>query len=235
MDRSTILIVGAAGDVGRGIVTAALESGRRVAAAGRDISKLNNLKEEHGDALFSIIAGDIGSKAGAEQLWNAACAEAGQIDEVVISVNAQIRPAPLADWDTHELAEVHSANVLTHFNAAEVFLSRLPDHGMLIGIGGGTADFIMPMMAPASMAQAALRMLYRGLAKERKGSADLRELMIVSMVAGHSNREIAKDDWVRDVEIGRHVCAILDNPEVFPKPILQLRSREQAGMPDSND
>ena len=44
-----------------------------------------------------------------------------------------------------------------------------------------TADFIFPQMAHVSMTQAAVRMLYRGLAKERTG-AQLRELMIVSMV-----------------------------------------------------
>ena len=83
-----------------------------------------------------------------------------------------------------------------------------------------------------SMSQAALRMMYRGLAKERVEGAKLRELMIVSMVAGRSNREEAPEEWITDREVGLHVCAILDEPERFPGPVLQLRSRSQVGQPD---
>jgi NAD(P)-dependent dehydrogenase (short-subunit alcohol dehydrogenase family) len=132
-----------------------------------------------------------------------------------------------------QLEATLSANLLTHFAATRTFLPRLPETGMLIGIGGGTADFIFPGMVPMSMSQAALRMLYRGLDKERKGGAQLRELMIVSMVAGDSNRESARPEWVTDLDVGRHVCAMLDAPECFPKPIQMLRSREQVGHPEA--
>jgi hypothetical protein len=82
------------------------------------------------------------------------------------------------------------------------------------------------------MAQAAQRMLYRGLAKERKAGAQVRELMIVAMVAGRSDRDAAPPDGVTDLDVGRHVCAILDAPERFARPILHLRSREQVGQPE---
>jgi hypothetical protein len=59
--------------------------------------------------------------------------------------------------------------------------------------------------------------------------AEIRELMIVSMVNGESSRQHAKPEWLSDIEIGRHVCAILDAPANFPGPILQLKSREQVG------
>jgi hypothetical protein len=103
---------------------------------------------------------------------------------------------------------------------------------MLIGIGGGTADFILPGLAPMSMAQAALRMLYRGLAKERRGGAQLCELMVVSMIAGVSNRASAPPEWLTAEEVGRHVCTILAAPDSFAGPVLQLRSREQVGQPE---
>ena len=53
------------------------------------------------------------------------------------------------------------------------------------------------------------------------------------MVAGDSNRDTAQPEWVSDSEVGQHICAILDAPEDFPKPILHLRSREQAGLPEA--
>ncbi len=235
MGRGTLLVAGAAGDVGQGIVAEALTSGRQVVAAGRDADKLERLKARHGGAALACVAGDIATEAGAEQLWSDAAAAFGAIDAVVVSVNAPGRIEALAGWNADDLAAFYAANVLTHFNAAKVFLPRLPASGMLIGIGGGTADFIFPKMAATSMGQAALRMLYRGLAKERKEGAQLRELMIVSMVAGASNRDRAQPDWVTDSEVGQHICAILDAPDRFPKPILQLRSKAQVGHPEAED
>jgi len=76
-------------------------------------------------------------------------------------------------------------------------------------------------------------MMYRGFARERQCGAGLRELMIISMVNGVSKREQARPEWVTDEDVGRHVCAVIATPDQFPGPILQLRSREQVGQPDS--
>ncbi len=233
MGKGTLLVVGAAGDVGRGIVAAALESGRKVVAAGRDSARLERLCALHASDRLGCVVGDITSEESATRLWDGAETVFGSVGDAVVSVNTPNLMQPLDAWCADGLAAVYAGNVLTHFTAAKVFLPRLPDDGMLIGIGGGTADFIFPGMVPVSMGQAALRMLYRGLAKERKGGAQLRELMIVSMVAGESNRAGAPTDWVTDSEVGRHVCAILDAPDRFPRPILHLRSREQAGQPET--
>lgn len=232
MARGTLLLIGAAGDVGQGIVAQALASGRRIVAAGRDGAKLEALASKHARDSLACVAGDIGSEAGARALWDSAVAACGTIDDVVVSVNDANRRQKLTEWSAEELSETLNANLLTHFIAAKTFLPRLPDTGMLIGIGGGTADFIFPKLTHVSMAQAALRMLFRGLAKERRSGADLRELMIVSMVAGQSNRDTAEPDWITDEDVGRHICAILDKPGDYPGPILKLKSRDQAGKPE---
>lgn len=232
MNEGTLLVVGASGDVGWGVVQVALQSGRRVVAAGRDSAKLAGLHDHGRPDRLATVAGDIASERGAAQLWEAASQAFGSITDVVVSVNMPARVRRLAEWSSDELGGLLAGNLLTHFVAARTFLPRLPETGVLIGIGGGTADFIFPGMAPVSISQAALRMLYRGLAKERESGAQLRELMIVSMVAGRSNRSNAQPDWITDLEVGRHVCAILDQPDRFPKPILHLLSREQVGHPE---
>lgn len=235
MDNGTVLVVGASGDVGRGIVRAALQSGRKVVAVGRNAERLASLSDLGGGDRLATVQGDLASEAKALELWNAAAAVFAGVTDVVVSVDATGAVRPLAEHGTADLAAVLSGNVLTHFVAAKTFLPRLPDSGILIGIGGGTADFIFPGRTPVSMAQAALRMLYRGLARERKSGAQLRELIIVSMVAGQSNRETAQPDWVSDAEVGAHVCAILDDPGRFPKPVLYLRSRAQVGQPEADE
>ena len=136
------------------------------------------------------------------------------------------------DWNADDLTTMFASNVVVHFIAAKVFQPKLPEKGLLISIGGGTADFIIPKMAYVSMAQAAQRMLYKGLAREHDSGAEMRELMIVSMVAGDSNRDHAKPDWIADFDVGRHVCSILDQPDKFPGAVLHLRSSEQVGHPE---
>lgn len=233
MSDRVLMVVGAGGDVGQGVVAAALRSGRRVVACGRSAAPLDRLAARHGGDPLACVAGTIASEAEAAELWARAQAPFGAVGEVVISVNAGGPMQPLLAWDAAGLSDMLAGNLLTHFNAAKAFLPRLPKDGMFLGIGGGTADFIIANMAHFSIAQAGLRMLYRGLARECREGPLVRELMIVSMVNGASSRARARPEWLTDEEIGSHVCAILDSPQSFPDTVLRLESREQLGQSQS--
>jgi NAD(P)-dependent dehydrogenase (short-subunit alcohol dehydrogenase family) len=226
-----LLVVGASGDVGRGIVAAAREAGWRVVAAARDEAKLARLAAAHAGGEIRTVRGDLGSEASAAALWTEAVACFGGLEAVVVTVNAPNSLAPLLDRSADELRGLLDQNVITHFVAAKSFIPMLPEDGVFIGIGGGTADFIIPNMGHVSMAQAALRMMYRAIGRERRGRGPaVRELMIVSMVNGESNRANADPAWITDVEVGRHVCAILADSTAFPEPVLTLKSRDQVGL-----
>lgn len=233
MSKGTLLVIGAAGDVGQGIVAAALASGRQVIAAGRNGEKLERLAARHPGTALARVIGDIATETGAAALWDEAARKFGAIDAVAVSVNAPSKRQPLMEWNAADLSTFFASELLAHLNAAKTFVPRLPDSGVFIGVGGGTADFIIPKLVPISMSQAAQRMMYRGLARERRGGAEIRELMVVSMVNGESSREHAKPEWVTDIDIGQHLCAILDAPANFPGPVLQLKSREQVGHPEA--
>jgi NAD(P)-dependent dehydrogenase (short-subunit alcohol dehydrogenase family) len=178
------------------------------------------------------VRGDLATEDAAAALWSEACQCWDGLDAVVVAVNAPNRPRPLMSQTAAELREVLDANLLTHFIAARTFIPRLPADGVFIGVGGGTADFIIPQLTQLSMVQAALRMMYRGMAREHREGPAIRELMIISMVNGASKRDRAEPSWVTDTEVGRHVCAILAAPAQFPGPVLRLESREQVGRPD---
>src|SRR3546814_2956697 len=147
-----LLVVGATGYVGQGIVASASSLGWSVIAAGRNADKLSRF-ESDGKNVATVI-GDVASEAGADALWNAATACFGGIDAAVVAVNAPNDLRPLLEWTPAELLGVFDGNLMTHFVAAKTFLPRLPADGMFLGIGGGTADFIMPNMAQVSMTQA---------------------------------------------------------------------------------
>ena len=226
-----ILVVGATGDVGLGVVSAVLAKGWQVIAAGRNEETLKALEQRHSATNFSYCVGDLATESKAQQLWACAVECFGGVEAVVVAVNAPNVEQPLLTWDAERLNAVFSQNVLTHFNAAKVFIPALPKGGVFVGIGGGTADFIAPNIAQLSMMQAAQRMMYRGIAKENKGlDVEIRELMILSMVNGESSRDRAEPTWLTDEEIGRHLCAIIETPSDFPKPILSVSAREQVGV-----
>jgi len=221
--------VGASGDVGRGITEVSVQKGWQVVASGRNEQKLQELKSLHNE--LAIVAGDLCSEAQAEQLWSKAVGVYGGIDAVVISVNAPVVDQYLFDATADELLGLFQSNVLSHFNAAKTFIPKLAADGMFIGIGGGMADFIMPKMAHQSILQSALRQMYRGIVKEAtKEGPSIKELMILSMVNGASRRDIAKPDWITDLDIGNHVCTIIETPDEFPKTVLSLQKRDQVGQ-----
>jgi NAD(P)-dependent dehydrogenase (short-subunit alcohol dehydrogenase family) len=229
-----LLVVGATGDVGQGIVAAALDAGWRVVAAARDAGKLARLAAAHAGGNLATVRGDLGDEDSAQALWSGAAACFGGVEAVVVTVNAPNIARPLLDWSPAELRAVLDHNLFTHFIAAKTFIPRLPQDGVFIGIGGGTADFVIPKMGQLSMVQAALRMMYRAIARERRGlGPTIRELMIVSMVNGESKRANADPAWVTDIEVGRHVCAILADPAAFEGPVTTLKSRDQVGQPDA--
>lgn len=224
-----LLVIGGCGDIGQGVARGALAQGVQIVATGRNADKLEQLYS--GTGIVTVV-GDVTTPQSAAALWDAAQAPFGGLDAVVISVNAPNAIKPLLDFSPDELAQVFSDNLLTHFNACSAIIPNLSAGAMLIGIGGGTADFILAKMAQISMMQAAQRMLYRGFAKENKGGPQIRELMLISMINGARKREIAEPHWVLDTEVGDHVCAIMNDPDGFPGPILRLESREQVGKPE---
>ena len=229
MTAKRLLVLGACGDIGQGIARGAHGRGYRVIAADRNADRLTRY-----DATgIATVVGDLGSEEAATALWDAAQIPFGGVDAVAIAVNAPNATKTLLEFSAAEMAEVYATNLLTHFNAIKAMLPRLADDGIFIGIGGGTADFILPKMAQLSMLQAAQRMMYKGFAKERKAGAQIRELMLISMINGERKRDIAEPHWVMDTEVGDHVCAIIEDPDTFAGPILRLESREQIGKPEA--
>ena len=55
------------------------------------------------------------------------------------------------------------------------------------------------------------------------------------MVNGESKRASADPAWLTDVEVGRHVCAVLADPAAFPDPVTALKSRDQVGRPEGKE
>ncbi|MEY2928205.1 MAG: hypothetical protein RL367_2682 [Pseudomonadota bacterium] len=223
-----LLVIGAAGDVGQGIVAVAAKRGWQIAAAGRTQAPLETIAARHSNVR--ALVGDVGSPQAATMLVGAAKVALGGLDAVIVSVNAPASFRPLFDNDEDSLVALFRSNIVSHFNAAKAALDALPADGVLLGMGGGMADWVPPHGTHQSIVQAGLRNFYRGLAKEYRDRI-VRQMQIVSMVNGESKRDVAQDSWLTDLECGEHACAIVENPAGFKGPVVVLKSRDEVGVP----
>ncbi|WP_308209687.1 NmrA family NAD(P)-binding protein [Actinomadura madurae] len=206
---SRLVVLGATGDVGRGVVEAALARGWAVTAVARREQALDELAAEFGPVV-EVVAGSIDGD-------EAAVALAGALDlrpgtSVVNTISVPWSPQRLLSTSYDELVTYFAGYVGAHLSAARALLPRLADRAVYLGVGGGMADFVPRGMAPVSMVQAAQRNLYRGLQAENR-EAVIRELMIVSKVNGRGNRHEASAEWLTAEQVGERVVAVVGDPE----------------------
>jgi NAD(P)-dependent dehydrogenase (short-subunit alcohol dehydrogenase family) len=233
MTAKSVLVIGATGDVGSGIVKVLLERGHAVIAAARHAGRLAVLRDRLGHFhALQTAAGSLETEEHAGELLARVRQLCSAIDAVIVSVNTPREPSPLLARTSDSLAALLQGDVIAHFAAARTFIPAISAGGILLGIGGGSCDFILRGGVPQSAAQAALRMLYRGLASELASNpVQVRELIIASIVNGASTRGRADPLWVTDTEIGAQVSAIVENPAAFPEPILRMARRDGTGRP----
>lgn len=222
------LVVGATGDVGRGVARQLLQAGWHVVAAGRRPDKLAALQAELAQAgTLQTVVGSVEDTASAHALWQAAGAGGARFDAVIVTVNGQFGELPLSEVTAGQLEDVLRQNLFPHLAAAQAIVPALADGATYLAIGGGMADLVFPGRGPISICQAAQRMVFRHLAEEWKDRpVRVHELMLYSMIAGHSNRASADPRWLTDEDVGRHVLAVLERPDWFNEPILTLKSRK---------
>ncbi|MGE0828884.1 MAG: SDR family oxidoreductase [Hyphomonadaceae bacterium] len=231
----TVLIIGAAGDVGGGAAMELLAGGHRVIAAGRSETSLQAL-QQRAEGRLILVPGSVENEAAAQRLLADVRAKAQGPDVVISSINVMParRPKTLAEISSDELMEAIRLNLATHFSAAKTFIPALGAGGLYIGIGGGMADFIFPHYGYNSMIQAALRMMFRYFdAESVTPGVTIKELIIAAMVTSERTppQADAKYNYISDAEVGRHIRGMVEAPEAFEGAIQWLRSAKQVGQP----
>lgn len=229
----TAVILGASGDVGTGIAGTLLADGYRVVAVGRRMKVLRDLQVylTAGEEL-TLLAGSVGTQEAASALARQ-IVEICDPDAIIATVNGNASATALLDLSLDDLEKVTEENIAPHLFAARAFIPRLKPGATYLGIGGGMADLIVPRMTAISMAQAAQRILYRYLAREKSfGHVNIRELLLHAMISGRTRPGTEEAHWISAEDVGRHVAAVLSDLETFAGPILNLKSRKQITLPE---
>lgn len=231
---TNVVVIGATGDVGQGICSVLMSHGYSVTGVSRSLHNLEAVKKRLAPVgTLQVLEGSVGTEEDAQALCERLRQSVGKLHCVVTTVNVKKGKLPLIQRTADEIVTHLRENLVPQFIAAKVFIPVMEAGGVYLSIGGGMADFIVPGNGLATMVQAAQRNMIRMISREaRGGPVMIRELLLYSHITGESNRQGADPAWFTDEECGRHVHAIISQPDLFPGPILALKSKDQAGKPE---
>ena len=201
---SALVVLGAGGAIGGGVVEAALESGRAVVAVGLESGAHEALRARHPAARLVVAEPAISSDAAAAALAAGLRDSGIAVEGVVASLAGTHRCGRLIDEPADLLRRTLDEDLLPHLFAARHLLPLLRhDSGGYVLVGGAGGRYPWAGYGHCSIAAAALRMMARVLHDEagRQGRRVQLLSLDAPMRAGASDQALA---------LGRRALSMLD-------------------------
>lgn len=218
--KTAVVVLGATGVVGRGVVQAVLEAGRPVVAVAPERHELEQLQAAHPDAEIVALAGSIASDGDSAQLATALRDLGRPIAGVIVTVPGQAGRGRLLDQPVDALRCQLDADLLPHLAAARHLLPLLAEAGRggsYVLIGGPGSALPWAGYGHRSVAAAALCMLARVLHDEARALAVRVQLLSVDRpVCLEARRAHLCPQWPTAIEIGRRALALVDGDRDTP-------------------
>ena len=212
--KAALLVLGATGIVGRGVVQAAIEAKRPVIAVARDRVGLEQLRSAHPHADITALVGSVANDADGATLAAALRDIARPIAGVVAAVAGPGGRGRLLDQPTDALRCKLDADLLPHLAAARALLPLLADAGRggsYVLIGGPGSELPWAGYGLRSVAAAGLRMLACVLHDEARAMGIRVQLLSVDApVRIEAQRANACPQWPTASAIGRRVLALVE-------------------------
>lgn len=209
-----VLILGATGIVGRGLVAAAVEAGRPVIAVARDRAELQRLRASHANAEITVLAGSVGSDAEAAALAQTLRALDRPLAGAVVAVSGGSGRGRLLDQPVAMLQHQLDQDLLPHLAAARHLLPLLAEAdrgGSYVLIGGPGSDLPWSGYGHRSVAAAAQRMLACVLHDEARAlSVRVQLLAVDAPVCSDLSRAQACPKWPSAIDIGRRALELIE-------------------------
>lgn len=221
MTAAAILILGATGSIGRGVVAAAVQAGRPVIAVARNADALRDLREAHADADIVTLPASVDTDADAAEM-------ARRLDRPFDAVVAAIcgRPARgrVLEQPAEFLRRRIDEDLLPHLSAARHLLPMLAARGRghYVLVGGPGAEQPWAGYGHRSIGAAALRMMARVLHDEaRTLSVRVHLLGVDSPACTDANQRHAGTQWPSALAIGQQALALASDPPAgVPAPAI---------------
>lgn len=199
-----LVVLGAGGAVGTGVVGAALDAGRAVVAVGMDEAAQRALRERHPRGSLTAIAAPVASDADAAALAARLRTLGAGIDGVVASLAGAHPCGRLLDEPAEVLQRTLDQDLLPHLFAARHLLPLLAgDSAGYVLVGGPGGRYPWAGYGHCSIAAAALRMMARVLHDEAGRQGQRVQLLSMDAPLGHDAAQAA-------LALGRRALAMLD-------------------------
>lgn len=229
--KAPLVVLGATGGVGRGVVQAAIDSGRPVIAVARQASELKALKAGYPHADLTTIAGSVTNDAAGAKLARALRKLGRPLAGVVAAVCGSAERGRLLDNPAEFLRRKLDEDLLPHLAAARHLLPLLAEHdrgGTYVLIGGPGSEHPWAGYGHRSIGAAALRMLARVLHDEARQLAVRVQLLAVDTpVCTEFNQRHSCPEWPSALSVGQRAMALIDHDisEEPPRPIVPYAPR----------
>ncbi len=209
-----LVVLGATGTIGRGVVAAAVAAGRPVIAVARGTEGLMALRAAHPVADLSLLPASLDSDRDAAALAERLRASGRAVSGVVAAVRGAALRGRLLEEPADFLRRKLDDDLLPHLFAARHLLPLLAadPRGGYVLVGGPGGEHPWAGYGHGSIAASALRMLARVLHDEARAlGVRVHLLSVDSPAATDANREHACPQWPDARAIGRRALALVEH------------------------
>lgn len=235
--KSPLVILGATGGVGRGVVRAAVKAGWPVIAVARGGRELKLLQASYPEADLTVISGSVASDADGAKLARALRKLARPLAGVVAAVCGSNERGRLLDHPAAFLRRKLDEDLLPHLAAARHLLPLLAEGdrgGSYVLIGGPGSEHPWAGYGHRSIGAAALRMLARVLHDEARQMSVRVQLLAVDMpVRTELNDGHACPEWPSALSIGQRALALIEQAEQRSEPARAIVTYARAPGPST--
>lgn len=212
MSTGAVLVLGATGNIGRGVVAAAVQAGRPVIAVARSSSALDRLRDAFAGADILALPACVGSDAGAAEMIRRLDRP---FDAVVAAICGKLPRGRVLEQPAEFLRRRIDEDLLPHLFAARHLLPLLAarGHGHYVLVGGPGAEQPWAGYGHRSIGAAALRMMARVLHDEARAlSVRVQLLAVDSPACTETNQRHAGAQWPTALAIGQQALALASDP-----------------------
>lgn len=232
----TVVVVGASGGVGEGVVRTLLADGATVIALGRSQERLARLAdrftEDSGPERLVTVALDATAADLDDQVARLAT-RFGSFDAVVVSVASwgdQGRKPALSLTDP-EWRDLLADNLTVVFRLFRAFAPVTRHSGAILQLNGMSADLAFPGAAGVALSAAATKSLTRTIAAEVGAAGPRFYQLILGVVRTRARQAQGVDNraWLDGEEVGAHVAALIAETTPLASSTVQYLTSKQDG------
>ncbi len=215
LSERRVVVLGAAGEVGEGLVRRLRAFGAYVVAVSRAPARLARLQDAPppgGDrrrpGALATQLGDVGHEDGAMRLRDDLLARHGPLDAVVASLGGWRQGAGVTDTPLDAWRETLDQSLTAHFLAARALLPVIADRpgASYTLINGGAALHPVPGAGAMCVSAAGQLMLAHVLAAEYGGRAVRVNALVLGTPVRTRSRPVGPEAWITADDAGTHAA-----------------------------